>query len=655
MNNNKGFSVSGILYPAFIIIISLVAISISQLYNYRITYERQIKNTKDEVLDATYEIVLNGGDNISINALQTYVEPGYKVLKNNVEVTIMPNVIIDGQVEAYPGRYELSYYVKGDTAVKKRVVNRSEYNYELILNNPNYKFIQPSEAYVEYSVTVKESGVVIPNPIGLETLGTVNNAIGEYEITYKINPGNKEIKRKIYRMQKITNFVYTGNVQTFTPIATGKYQIELWGASGGDAKYTIDRKGGKGGYTKGTINLTKDNNIYVNVGGKGISVNGTSTINFVSNGNNYNGGGKATGAAGYSCNAGGGGATDVRLTNAENPKFRYVRDYVKGNTVNTGNHWAEIMVYSNNVNIAKNKPVTHNGESVANITLVTNENTYHTPWVEVYKTNVNEHGYVEIDLGQEYSIDYIKVWHYWGDGRTYKSTKTSLLNNGKTIEKTIYNSEISGEYFEDAGGIGFEITNTDNNLNSRIMVAGGGGGATSHSSNVNYSGNGGAGGGINGKDGPSNTNTCYAYGTGATQTKGGVSKACVNDGRRYNAISTFGLSYFSNYTMSNGLTTIGGGGGYYGGGVGLHAPAGGGSSYISGHTGCIAIQNVYPPIPKSGCIEGTTNNSCSIHYSNNVFINTEMKSGDEVMPDPNGGTMTGNANNGYARITFIEN
>lgn len=52
-----------------------------------------------------------------------------------------------------------------------------------------------------------------------------------------------------------------------------------------------------------------------------------------------------------------------------------------------------------------------------------------------------------------------------------------------------------------------------------------------------------------------------------------------------------------------------------------------GSSYISGHTGCVAITSQVDQTPKSGCTTGTTDNSCSIHYSSKIFTNTLMIDG----------------------------
>ena len=171
-------------------------------------------------------------------------------------------------------------------------------------------------------------------------------------------------------------------------------------------------------------------------------------------------------------------------------------------------------------------------------------------------------------------------------------------------------------------------------LASRIMVAGGGGGG------FNGTG-GGAGGGLTGQN--AQTSNGYGPGPGATQTSGGINTVEAKPS------GSFGVG---GYYGNSGLST-GGGGGYYGGSGSHHIDAaGGGSSYISGHTGCVAIKSETDITPKNGCVDGTTDNSCSIHYSNYVFTNTVMKSGNEQLPSHDGKTTTyGNSGNGYARIS----
>ncbi len=45
--------------------------------------------------------------------------------------------------------------------------------------------------------------------------------------------------------------------------------------------------------------------------------------------------------------------------------------------------------------------------------------------------------WVQVDLGDEYSIDTIKLWHYYADGRTYHDNKIALSNKGNFIGEEI--------------------------------------------------------------------------------------------------------------------------------------------------------------------------------------------------------------------------
>lgn len=287
-------------------------------------------------------------------------------------------------------------------------------------------------------------------------------------------------------------YAYVGDYQTFTAPISGFYNIELFGAEGGDATYTTTYSGGFGSYTKGKTYLSKGDTIYVYVGGQGQTVTGTTAGTLTANGNGYNGGAPGSFAASNSTHGGGGGATDVRTTSG--------------------------------------------------------------------------------------------VW------------------------------------------------NNATSLNSRIMVAGGGGGASSHSSTPSYSGNGGSGGTLIGNIAVNANTTCYAYGTGGTQTTGGISITCPTNGQAQAGSGSFGIGY-STYTSYNAAGNLaGGGGGYYGGGVGYHAAGGGGSSFISGYAGVNAITSS----------SSTTATNNTIHYSNRYFVDSNMS--ENV-----------NSGNGRALITYSTN
>lgn len=106
---------------------------------------------------------------------------------------------------------------------------------------------------------------------------------------------------------KVWNYDFTGNAQKFIAPYTGEYKVELWGAQGGSASDSAI--GGKGAYTVGTITVDKRTTLYVYVGenptfstGNCLNTNANNAFNASSQG---------------SC-TGGGGATDIRLTQGEN-------------------------------------------------------------------------------------------------------------------------------------------------------------------------------------------------------------------------------------------------------------------------------------------------------------------------------------------------
>ena len=104
-------------------------------------------------------------------------------------------------------------------------------------------------------------------------------------------------------------FSYTGAVQSIT-LDPGTYELEVWGANGGDA---AGGTGGKGGYSKGTITVTTPTTYYIYVGGKGITKSNT-TVSTTCDGG-WNGGGCMYGTHLAGSNGGtGGGGTDIRTT-----------------------------------------------------------------------------------------------------------------------------------------------------------------------------------------------------------------------------------------------------------------------------------------------------------------------------------------------------
>jgi len=134
-------------------------------------------------------------------------------------------------------------------------------------------------------------------------IGIANTSYSLFNTT--VNSKNS-IQLKTSKMEY--NFDYTGGEQTFTVPYDGKYQLETWGAQGGE----IDElyHGGFGGYSLGMMTLSKKEKLYINVGGAGVSSEklGISTLG------GYNGGGSGIGNPSTDTNQtarGGGGATHI--------------------------------------------------------------------------------------------------------------------------------------------------------------------------------------------------------------------------------------------------------------------------------------------------------------------------------------------------------
>ena len=131
--------------------------------------------------------------------------------------------------------------------------------------------------------------------------------------------------------------------------------------------------------------------------------------------------------------------------------IRYIRDWLNGNSADTGNHWAECRVMANNQNIANGliaAAYDQNGNSLsasANINCYTDEETGE------YVSLAAGSKYLQLDLGHARSdIDSIQIWHYYADGRSYNH-KLEVSSNGEDWF-ILYDSLNAGSYPETAEG-----------------------------------------------------------------------------------------------------------------------------------------------------------------------------------------------------------
>ena len=116
---------------------------------------------------------------------------------------------------------------------------------------------------------------------------------------------------------KTYTYDFTNEVQEFVVDLPGFYQIEIWGASGGDIEGNFEYlNGGNGGYAKGTIFLQKNTILYIYIGEEG-KINGDRTFN----------GGGASAAKDNVC-ASGGGATDIRLVKGKWDDFNSLKSRI---------------------------------------------------------------------------------------------------------------------------------------------------------------------------------------------------------------------------------------------------------------------------------------------------------------------------------------
>ena len=121
---------------------------------------------------------------------------------------------------------------------------------------------------------------------------------------------NNVIEIKVGKINYTTNFAYTGECTTYIAKSDGYYNLEAWGAQGGN--YNTTYVGGLGGYSKGIVHLTKGTTLYVCVGGQPQTVTTASVAvpgGFNGGGNGFNRAYSGT----YTYGQAGGGATDIRI------------------------------------------------------------------------------------------------------------------------------------------------------------------------------------------------------------------------------------------------------------------------------------------------------------------------------------------------------
>lgn len=188
-------------------------------------------------------------------------------------------------------------------------VNGSEYANIKVIDD-NIRLVGDAEneyiTYVKLGGTFKEPGYisesgVVPTITWEPAFSSYTE--GTYYVYYDFN--GKILRRKVQVLELDKTFDYTGSEQTYTVKLDGKYKLEVWGAQGGS--YNSEYYGGYGGYSVGTIELKKNQMIYVYVGGQGTILNNNS--DYIPGG--FNGGGRGANKDANVISTSGGGATHV--------------------------------------------------------------------------------------------------------------------------------------------------------------------------------------------------------------------------------------------------------------------------------------------------------------------------------------------------------
>ncbi|MBR1416538.1 MAG: cadherin-like beta sandwich domain-containing protein, partial [Bacilli bacterium] len=248
-------------------------------------------------------------------------------------------------------------------------------------------------------------------------------------------------------------------------------------------------------------------------------------------------------------------------------------------------------------------------------------------------------GKIKLDKG---TTLYIYVGGKGTQGTSMSSVPAGGYNGGGASSgKSTDNNEVGG-----SGGGATDVRTINGtwsdsqSLASRIMVAAGGGGGCT--TDLNY------------------TNQIQGMMGGALAATGTIS--CWTTAWTPVVNQTSGNAFGKGATgIVSALSGAGGGGGYYGGvSVSGCGKASGGSSFISGHTGSVAVTSQTDITPRKGtndstCSNGTTDDLCSKHYSGLEFYDTNMISGNLSMPNTAGtATETGHTGNGFLKITELQ-
>lgn len=123
---------------------------------------------------------------------------------------------------------------------------------------------------------------------------------------------------------------------------------------------------------------------------------------------------------------------------------RYIYNQIQGSTSNSGNHWVELKaIDTGGENVALGVTKINSSNMTVNWNGLTDGVVTTTPYI----STGSGLQWVEIDLGREYDLSSIRIWHYYGDGRTYFNLETRVAGTDE-----VYRVVDTGDYMQTPDG-----------------------------------------------------------------------------------------------------------------------------------------------------------------------------------------------------------
>lgn len=292
--NNKGFMLVEALVMSMVVIGTLTFMYI-QFQNISRSYEKSFNYNTITDLYITNEVK---NYLINNNLLDTYKD---KVTASFTKYTIIDD-ITDSSFEMLKFKGQVKTILLTDESLSELKGKKTSTLSEKFNDFINYLKVDKEEG--KYRLLIEFNDDTFAS---LKLNDTTNNNNDSNTVVYW-DYNYKDAVKNTYE------FDYTGALQQFLVPVSGNYKLEVWGAQGGDT--ATPSKGGKGGYASGTVYLTKNKQLFVYVGGEGLSERvGKNSFGQTLNGG-FNGGGKLTGISGGTSSkyfTTGGGATDIRV------------------------------------------------------------------------------------------------------------------------------------------------------------------------------------------------------------------------------------------------------------------------------------------------------------------------------------------------------